>query len=110
MATTVPPSILEPFLAAADAAAAARPEVDGVLARELMGEAAEMVHNSLALDHLDDHDLDAAVAVLAAALVAPDPTEAVRACAAAATDDDPTLHDPVGVRGAYLVVIQVLGL
>ncbi len=104
---TVPPGILEPFLEAADAAAAARPEVDGDLARELMGEAAEMLHNSLALDHLDEHDLDVAVATLATALVAPDPTEAVRACAAAAPEG---VHDAEGVRGAYLVVIQVLGL
>ena len=108
MVMTVPPAILEPFLAAADAAAAARPEVDRDLARELMGEAAAMLHNSLALDHLDEHDLGVAVATLATALVAPDPTEAVRACAAA----PPTagLHDPEGVRGAYLVTVQVLGL
>jgi len=108
MSTTVPPTILEPFLAAADAAAGARPEVDADLARELMGEAAEMLHNSLALDHLDEHDLGVAVAALATALVAPDPTEAVRACAATAPGED--VHDPEGVRGAYLVVIQVLGL
>ena len=108
MATTVPPSILGPFLAAADAAAASRPEVDEATARELMGEAAEMVHNSLALDHLDEHDLRVAVAALAADLTAPDPTEAVRARAAAPPAEG--VHDPEGVRGAYLVVMQVLGL
>ena len=105
---TAPSNILEPFLAAADRAAATRPEVDGAVARELMTEAAEMLHNSLALDHLDEHDLDVAVATLAAALVAPDPTEAVRACAAAPPAEG--VHDPEGVRGAYLVTIQVLGL
>ena len=110
MSTTVPPSILQPFLAAADAAAATRPEVDAGLARELMGEAAEMLHNSLTLDHLDEHDLGVVVAALATALVAPDPTGAVRACADAVTDDDPTLHDAGGVRAAYLVTRQVLGL
>ena len=108
MVTTVPSNILEPFLAAASAAAAARPEVDADLARELMTEAAEMLHNSLALDHLDAHDLGVAVATLATALVAPDPTEAVRACAAALPAEG--VHDPDGVRGAYLVTIQVLGL
>ena len=108
MVTTVPPSILEPFLSAAEAAAETRPEVDADLARELMTEAAEMLHNSLALDHLDEHDLDVAVATLATALVAPDPTEAVRACAAAPPAEG--VHDPEGVRGAYLVTIQVLGL
>jgi hypothetical protein len=108
MSTTVPPGILEPFLAAAQEAAAARAEVDADLARELMGEAAEMLHNSLALDDLDEHDLGVAVAALATALVAPDPTEAVRACAATAPGDG--VHDPEGVRAAYLVAIQVLGL
>ena len=83
MSATTPASILEPFLAAADAAAAARAEVDRDIARELMGEAAEMLHNSLALDHLDAHDLGIAVEALALALVAPDPTEAVRALAGA---------------------------
>ena len=107
---TVPPTILQPFLESADAAAAAQPEVDADLARELMGEAAEMLHNSLALDHLGEHDLSVAVAALATALVAPDPAEAVRACAAAVADDDPTLHDAGGVRATYLVSLQVLGL
>ena len=110
MSSTVPARILDPFLAAADAAAARRPEVDEDVARELMGEAATMLHNSLALDHLDEHDLGVVVAALAAALVAPDPGEDVRACAAAVADDDPTLHDAEGVRGAYLVTVQVLGL
>jgi hypothetical protein len=108
MATTVPPGILQPFLASADTAASARPEVDPDLARELMGEVAEMLHNSLALDHLDEHDLGVAVAALATALVAPDPTEAVRACAATAPGEG--VHDPEGVRAAYLGAIQVLGL
>ena len=105
---TVPRILLQPFLDAADAAAAARPEVDPDLARELMGEAAEMLHNSLALDHLDAHDLGVVVETLATALVAPDPTEAVRACAAAAPAKG--VHDPEGVRAAYLVTLQVLGL
>jgi hypothetical protein len=106
---TAPSNILEPFLAAADHAAATRPEVDGAIARELMTEAAEMLHNSLALDHLDEHDHARAVASLATDLTAPDPTDAVRARATTVADD-PDLHDPEGVRGAYLVVIQVFGL
>ena len=108
MATAVPPNILEPFLAAAGAAAASRPEVDEATARELMGEAAEMVHNSLALDHLDEHDLRVAVAALAADLTAPDPTEAVRARVAAPVGEG--VHDPGGVRGAYVVVMATLQL
>jgi hypothetical protein len=109
MPATVPSTILEPFLAAADLAAATRPEVDGDIARELMAEAATMLHNSLALDHLDEHDHALAVALLAADLTAPDPTDAVRARATTIADDT-DLHDPEGVRGAYLVVMQVLGL
>jgi hypothetical protein len=106
---TVPPNILEPFLAAADAAAASRPEVDAEVARELMTEVAVMLHNSLALDHLDEHDHALTVSSLAADLTAPDPTEAVRARATTIAGDT-DLHDAEGVRGAYLVVIQLLGL
>ena len=38
MPSTAPPGILEPFLAAADAAASSRPDVDAETARELMAE------------------------------------------------------------------------
>ena len=110
MTSTVPPAILEPFLAAAEAAAGARPEVDADVAREVMGEAATLLHNSLALDDLDDHDLSAAVAGLSAALGAPDPVEAVRALAPAVAEDDASLHDPAAVRAAYLVSVSVLQL
>lgn len=110
MPPTVPASILTPFLDAAEEIARQREDVDRELARELMEEAATMLHNSLALDELDAHDLHAAVAGLSAALVEPDPGEAVRARAAAVADDDPDLHDPVGVRAAYLVSASVLQL
>jgi hypothetical protein len=110
MPPTPPPGILEPFLAAADAAASSRSDVDAETARELMAEAAGMLHDGLVLDHLDDHDLPQVVAALAADLTAVDPGAAVRARAAAVADDDPALHDPDGVRGTYLVVVQVLGL
>lgn len=40
----------EPFLAAAVGLARTRPEVDLAIARELLGEAAVMLHNGLALD------------------------------------------------------------
>lgn len=109
MPSIAPPAILEPFLAAADAVASARADVDVETARELMAEAAGMLHDSLALDHLDEHDLPLAVAALAADLTAADPGAAVRA-RAAAVGDEPDLHDPDGVRGAYLVAAQVLGL
>lgn len=110
MPSTAPPEILEPFLAAADSAASSRPDVDAETARELMAEAAGMLHDGLVLDHLDEHDLALAVASLAADLTAVDPGAAVRARAAAVPAGDPTPHDPDGVRGAYLVSAQVLGL
>ncbi|SFB06034.1 hypothetical protein SAMN05192575_103126 [Nocardioides alpinus] len=105
---TVPPTILEPFLAAADEAAQQRDDVDQDVARELMEEAATMLHNSLALDDLDEHDLAVVVAGLSRALVAPDPTEAVRALPDAVSDQD--VHDPAGVQAAYVVAASVLQL
>jgi hypothetical protein len=110
MSSTPAPEILEPFLAAADTAAESRPDVDAETARELMAEAARMLHDGLVLDHLDEHDLELAAAALAADLTSTDPGAAVRARAAGVTDDEPLLHDPAGVRGAYLVSAQVLGL
>ena len=103
---TTPPEILDPFLAAADAAAA-RPEVDAEIARELMAEAAAMLHNSLALDALDPHDLGVVVAALADDLTSADPGAAVRARADA---EATALHDPAAAQAAYLVTVQVLGL
>jgi hypothetical protein len=110
MPSTVPTTILEPFLDAADEIARRREDVDREVARELMEEAATMLHNSLALDDLDEHDLRAAVEELSVALVDPDPGEAVRAAATAVVEDDPTLHDPAAVRAAYLVSASVLQL
>lgn len=110
MPSTAPPEILGPFLAAADSAASSRPDVDAETARELMAQAAGVLHDGLVLDHLDDHDLPLAVSALAADLTAVDPSAAVRARAAGVADDDPDLHDPAGVRGAYAVSAQVLGL
>jgi hypothetical protein len=110
MSAAPPAHVLGPFLAAADAAARERPDVNADVARELMAEAAGMLHDSLALDDLDPHDLDIVVAGLASDLVSMDPGAAVRARAAALAEGDPSLHDPDGVRGAYLVVLAVLRL
>jgi hypothetical protein len=110
MSATPPVHLLEPFLAAADEAAAAREDVDAEVARELMAEAAAMLHNSLALDDLDPHDLEIVVAGLASDLVSVDPGAAVRARVAAVAEHDAGLHDPAGVQGAYLVTLAVLRL
>ena len=108
--STPPTRILDSFLTAADAAAASRPDVDGETAREVMAEAARLLHDSLALDHLDDHDQALVVDALAGDPTALDPTAAVRARAAAVAEDDPDLHDADGIRAAYLASAQVLGL
>ncbi len=96
------------FLAAAEKAAAERPEVDLDLARELMLEAATMLHNGLAFDGLDEHDTAAAIEGVAAALVDPDPTEAIRARSDDALNDPEDLHDPESVSRAYLVAASIL--
>ena len=102
--------MLAPFLAAADTVAQARPEVDLELARELLAEAAAMLHNGLALDGLDEHDTAAAVEALSVDLVAPDPGAAVRARAEAALAEPGDLHDSEAVWAAYLTAIAILQL
>jgi hypothetical protein len=108
MATSTTNPLTGPFLAAAEEAARTRPEVDLELARELMGEAATMLHDGLALDGLDEHDTDVAVAGLSRALVAPDPGAALREEARAAQEDPHGTHEPDVVAGAYLVAAAIL--
>ncbi len=107
MTTYDVPDGFEPFLAAAADTAAARPEMDVDVARELMAEAATMLHDGLVVDHLDEHDRTAVIAGLAAALTDPDPAAAVLA---AVETDLATLHDPQGAEGAYLAAAAVLRL
>jgi len=103
------PPFVDRFLAAADAVARARPGVDLGTAREVMSEAATLLHDGLALDGLDEHDADVVVAGLCTALVAEDPGAAVRARSRAAAAD-PDLHDPDAVSAAYLVASSILQL
>ena len=100
--------LLAPFLAAAEGVARARPEVDLEIARELLEEAATMLHNGLALDGLDDHDADAVIAGLCVDLVAGDPGTAVRESSRRALASPGDLHDPEGVCAAYLVSAAIL--
>ncbi len=99
------PAGFEAFLAAAERAAASRPEVDLEIALELMAEAATMLHNGLVVDHLDERDQRIVIEGLAAALTDQDPSEALRR---AADRVDPDLHDAEGVAGAYRVAAAVL--
>ena len=79
MSTSAVQPPYDQLLAAADAVAAARPEVDLEMAREVFLEAATLLDNGLALDGLDEHDASAVVAGLCVDLVSPDPGAAVRA-------------------------------
>ena len=98
------------LLATAEAVAAARPEVDLEIAREVFQEAATLLHNGLVLDDLDDHDASAMVAGLCVDLVAEDPGAAVHARSRATLEGPGDLHEPDVVSGAYLVAATILQL
>ena len=110
----MPPSTAGPpfdeFMATAEAVARTRLEVDLEMAREVFHEAATLLHNGLALDGLDDHDVSAVVAGLCVDLVAEDPGAAVRARSQVTLEDPEHLHDPEGVSAAYLVAAAILQL
>lgn len=108
--TSIEQVMREEFEAAAVRAAAERPEVDAGTARELMAEAAEMLHNSLALDSLVEWDAVVVVRDLAADLVSVDPGAAVRARSAAVAQDPGAYAEPGVVAETYLVCAAVLGL
>jgi hypothetical protein len=108
--SAVGPPFLDQFLATAEAVAAARPEVDLEMAREVFIEAATLLHNGLALDGLDDHDASAVVAGLCVDLVAEGPGAAIRARSQAALDAPVDLHDPEGVSAACLTVVALFQL
>ncbi|HEX6877244.1 MAG TPA: hypothetical protein VF165_16430 [Nocardioidaceae bacterium] len=105
---TGPP--FDQFLATAEAVARERPEVDLEIAREVLLEAATLIHNGLALDGLDEHDADAVVAGLCVDLVAEDPGAAMRARSRAALEAPGDLHDPADVSAAYLIAAAILQL
>ena len=106
--TVAPP--YDQFLATAEAVAAARPEVDLEMAREVFHEAATLLHNGLALDGLDDHDASAVVAGLCVDLGAEDPGAAVRARSQTTLEAPGNLHDPEGVSAAYLIAAALFQL
>jgi hypothetical protein len=110
----VPDSTVGPpfdqLLAAAEAVAQARPEVDLEMACEVFLEAATLLDNSLALDDLDEHDTTAVVAGLCVDLVAEDPGAAVRARSQATLEAPGDLHDPEAVSAVYLVAVSLFQL
>jgi hypothetical protein len=110
----MPPSAVGPpfdrFLATAEAVAAARPEVDLEMAREVFHEVATLLYNGLALDGLDEHDSGAVVDGLCSDLVTRDPGAAVRARSRNTLESPGDLHDPEGASAAYLVAASILEL
>ena len=80
------------------------------MAREVMLEAATLLHDGLALDGLDQHDTDAVVGGLCSALVTADPGDAVRARSQSALEEPGGLHDPDAVSAAYLIAASILQL
>ena len=106
--TVGPP--FDQFLATAEAVAQDRPDVDLEMAREVFLEAAQLLHDGLALDGLDEHDAAAVVTGLCVDLVAEDPGAAVRARSRAASEDPGDLHDPEAASAAYLSAAMVLQL
>jgi hypothetical protein len=110
VSTSTADLLFDRFSATAVAAAEARPQVDPAMIREIFDEAATMLHNGLALDHLDDHDLHIVVAELCMALTDADPTTALMSRFYAATDEPADLHDPIGVALAYENVLGILQL
>jgi hypothetical protein len=84
--------------------------VDRGLAREVLLEAATLLHNGLALDGLDEYDTEAVVAGLCADLITEDPGTAVRARCQATLEEPGDLHDPESVSAAYLAAAAILEL
>jgi hypothetical protein len=105
-ATSRPP--FDQFLAAAEVAIRDRPNVDADMIREIFEETATMIDNSLALDDLDEHDTNAAVALLCIDLVTDDPGAAIRARSEAVLTTPGELHDSQAVSAALLVVTAIL--
>lgn len=102
--------LFDRFAETAVTVAKARPQVDPTMIQEIFDDAAAMLHNGLALDHLDDHDVQIVVPELCAALSDADPTTAVMTRFYAATEKPADVHDPVGVALAYENVLKTLQL
>jgi hypothetical protein len=96
--------------ATADTVVSSRPDVDPQVVHEIFDEAGTLLHNGLALDHLDEHDVHTVVTQLCVALVDADPATALMTRFYAATEAPAGLHDPDGVALAYENVLRILEL
>lgn len=98
------------LLATGEQAAAARPEVDPAMVREIFEEVATLLHDGLVLDGLDEHDQRAVVELLCVDLCAPDPGAAIRARADAVLADPGELHDPEEAWSVLLTTVSLFGI
>lgn len=110
MSSSTADLLFDQFADTALAVAKARPQVDPAMVQEIFDEAATMLHNGLALDHLDEHDAHVVIPQLCTALTDADPTTALMTRFYAATDNPADLHDPIGVALAYENVLGILQL
>lgn len=109
MFSSIADILFDRFGETAAAVVEARPEVDPAMVRDIFDEAATMLHNGLALDHLDGHDADIVISELCVALTDADPTTALLT-RFYATDQPTDLHDPTGAAVAYENVLRILQL
>ncbi|GAA2736386.1 hypothetical protein GCM10009867_20960 [Pedococcus aerophilus] len=110
MASSTARTLFDRFDQTAVAVVQARPEADPTMIKEIFEEAATLLHNGIALDHLDDHDADIVIAGLCIALSDADVTTALLTLFYAATDEPDGLHDPAGAALAYENVLRILQL
>ena len=110
MSSSIADKLFDRFGETAAAVMKERPEADPVMVRDIFDEAATLLHNGLALDHLDDHDADIVISELCVALADADVTAALLTRFYAATDHPEDLHDPAGVALAYENVLRILQL
>jgi hypothetical protein len=110
MASSIADKLFDRFAETAVAVVKARPQVEPAMVQEIFDEAATLLHNGLALDHLDGHDADIVISELCVALTDADPTTALLTRFYAATEEPTDLHDPTGVALAYANVLRILQL
>lgn len=110
MSSSIADKLFDRFGETAAAVVKARPEVDPAMVHDIFDEAATMLHNGLALDHLDGHDADIVISELCVALTDVDPTTALLTRFYAATDQPTDLHDPTGAAVAYENALRILQL
>ncbi|WP_270888924.1 hypothetical protein [Pedococcus sp. 5OH_020] len=110
MSSRIGDKLFDRFGETAVAVGKTRPQVEPAMIHDIFDEAATLLHNGLAMDHLDDHDADIVISELCVALTDADVTTALLTRFYAATDKPEDLHDPTGVAMAYENVLRILQL